>query len=809
MQRGTAPPAQLLDIGQERVLWEEVLSGFAEAGSDETALSLHAGALMNAAARATQARLSLRQSAQGEEERLLVAALDDIRTLCDRRGLLSLRLAGADDLQFLRETDAPLIAGEQRQSALQEELARRYWPGAALHLPLPQVPPAEPALVRATDLEQELAACAAWCRAQVEREPGARLLVISACADPSPAIQAEMLWRSLTPDAVPDALLRARWLAVEGGEPLMHQALAADALTALALLDPDGAVQMADVLALLRSPYFALGTFAQCASLSRWIGGTGLASLEGASLRAALRHAADHEPAAQHLDKWLAAQDGMASLAMRQGATEWALRFSAALDGLGFARSGQLDSREQQRLVRWHQLLDEFAALDAVLPPMNGGMALQRLRRLAAQARHQPASADAAISFSASLADPLAHYDGIWVLGLAESRWPAPPRPDAWIALGEQRRAGWPEAGVTQRRAQAMWALDCWRRRTTHLVLSHPVREGDLVHRAPALPLPHAQWRDADTGALTPPRTGLGAPDTNQLLPPVTPQQLERPLAGGTGRLGTQQDCPFRAQAWWRLGAQPPSRLGDGVPAPLRGKLLHALLQFLWQRLRDHAALMALDSRAQQELLQESWVAALRAVPESQWLEANAREREHQRTLQVIGAVLELERHRTPFAVRQQEQDLRWQGAGATLTLRIDRIDSVAGEAVLIDYKSGAAARTELHAGRLQPLQLALYAAALAQQGTPVGAAALLNLDPAGPGFAGIASRTELLGEDLPLAEDWPGLQQQWQQELLQLMTQHLAGDATLTRDRRLCARCHLPALCRRAGAEAAESDDE
>src|SRR5690606_18788991 len=124
----------------------------------------------------------------------------------------------------------------------------------------------------------------------------------------------------------------------------------------------------------------------------------------------------------------------------------------------------------------------EFAALDAVLAPMSGSMALQRLRRLAAQARHQPASADAAITFSTHLADPVAHYDGIWVLGLAEGRWPAPPRPDAWIALSEQRRAGWPEAGVTQRREQSLWALECWRRRARQLVLSHPLREGDLVH---------------------------------------------------------------------------------------------------------------------------------------------------------------------------------------------------------------------------------------------------------------------------------------------------------------------------------------
>ena len=86
-------------------------------------------------------------------------------------------------------------------------------------------------------------------------------------------------------------------------------------------------------------------------------------------------------------------------------------------------------------------------------------------------------------------------YDGIWVLGLTESRWPAPPRPDSSIALDEQRRAGWPEAGVSQRRAQALWALARWRARTSELVLSYPAREGDLTHRPSRLVGSEADWR--------------------------------------------------------------------------------------------------------------------------------------------------------------------------------------------------------------------------------------------------------------------------------------------------------------------------
>src|SRR5690606_24013298 len=112
-------------------------------------------------------------------------------------------------------------------------------------LPLPE-PVAAPRLMRANDLQQELEACAAWCRDQVRQDPGARLLVLTACTDPPLAIQASLLWRALAPGAASDENLRGAWLAVEGGEPLLHQALIADALTALELADRAAGTQSTD-----------------------------------------------------------------------------------------------------------------------------------------------------------------------------------------------------------------------------------------------------------------------------------------------------------------------------------------------------------------------------------------------------------------------------------------------------------------------------------------------------------------------------------------------------------------------------------
>src|SRR5690606_5131282 len=276
--------------------------------------------------------------------------------------------------------------------------------------PQQRATPLPPRLLRATDLEQELAACAAWCRAHVERNPGARLLVTSACIEPSLAIQAAMLWRSLAGESGGLAAGQGRWRPVGGGGPLLRQALAGEALATLeraAGAEVDAAV----LQALLRSPYFGVTPDGPRLSLAAWLGEQGLRHWPRTALLDALRSAAAHEPAAGELAAWLTGTAGTLAETGRLGATEWARRFTGLLDAAAFARAAPLDSREQQRLARWNELLDVFAGLDAVLPPLSLQAALARLRRLAVQARHQAASADTAITLTANLADPVVAPD--------------------------------------------------------------------------------------------------------------------------------------------------------------------------------------------------------------------------------------------------------------------------------------------------------------------------------------------------------------------------------------------------------------
>jgi probable DNA repair protein len=699
--------------------------------------------------------------------------------------------------------------GEQRLTALQAALQSQCWPDTSLLLTQPAAAGTAPVLRQFSSLDAELAGCAAWCRERLDRDGAARLLIVSACGEPSLAIQGELLWRQLAGSARDLQELRNRLLAVEGGAPLHHLGLIADALMALECLAAE--LDTGVLYALLRSPYFRFGSELQLWSLQGRFEKWGLARWPIGALREALASVAEQEPAAARLLAWLAALHEKAG-AGRRSAIGWAGSFSDALAGAGFNQQQGLDSREQQRFDRWGELLDEFAALDAVLPPLDAASALRRLRQLAAEGRHQVASGDAAITLSSTLADPVVDYDGIWVLGLAESRWPAPPRPDAYVALHEQREHHWPESGVSERRAQAQWALERWQRRTGELVLSYPEREGDLHHRPTALPgVPAVDWQEHATPIVAT-ALGFATPTTDQQFPALAAQALDRPLAGGERRLSTQRDCPFRAQAQWRLKAHAPDPLSDGLTTPMRGTLLHLLLQGLWEELGDQARLRALTPQAERALLEKHWHRIIDngSLASARWWPAGLRERERQRTLDIVAEVLQLERARPPFAVRASELKLQWPESGARLSLRIDRVDRAAdGARILIDYKSGAPGRMKLHEGELEPLQLALYVAALAAHGEPVDAAALFSLKPDELGLAGVGSAQGAALPGLRPIGEWEAQASQWQQQLLQLITEHLAGDGTLARAHEACRHCHLPALCRRAALEDLEEADE
>ena len=796
-----------LNRSQQQQLWRRVLAGLEAKFGEAADLAQHSAALMSSATRAVQWQLQLSRLAVTDEEKLLADALAEARDWCRQHDCVVLSLCTPAQLAQFISGPAPLIAGQSRLTALQQAVGELCWPDEPLLHQLASRADTAVRLVSAGSLEEEIRACARWCEQQLAADPQRRLLVVSAALNPSPESQGTLLARELcTGTQVPEELLEDGLLAVEGGRALSHQQLIADALCALRLLR--ATLSFDDLARVLRSPYFVWASPSQMLAMQARLAEVGFAQWQLTQLEEVLSRYGADLPAANAFAAWLGAARAWPRLAAR---VEWARHFSQWLGAARFAREANLDSRDAQRLQRWNELLDEFAALDAIGEPLARDEALEELLQLAAQARHAARSGDAAITLTADRGAPLAHYDGIWVLGLAEQRWPEPPRPDPYVPLSEQRRCGWDEAGARQRLEQAQWSLQQWRGCTAELVLSHPRMEGDVHHRPSSLPglsEPHP-WQQAveERTDVEPFCSVPSVPATH--LAPMNAGEGQR-LSQGQRRLRLQQDCAFRAQAEIRLGATQAATLSDGIHPMVRGVLLHGVLDGLWRELGDQRALNALDENARRALFERIWARQLaqRAAQGHPSYPPRVVERERVRSQKLVLRILAIEAARPFFRVIGSERQLQLATSAGAMSLRLDRMDEdEQGRRWLIDYKSGVPEIFRLAQGEAQPLQLALYEQALAAQGEPVHGMALLSLAPARAGFTGAAPDCTWPGTWQRIA-DWDEQRERWRAELAKLLREHVAGDAGVAPLRDACRSCHLAALCRRAD-PAADTDGD
>jgi hypothetical protein len=481
---------------------------------------------------------------------------------------------------------------------------------------------------------------------------------------------------------------------------------------------------------------------------------------------------------------------------------DWSERFRAALEAVHWPGARARDSSEQQTVVRFHELLDEFGQLASSARAMSRDEAIHWFSELASQTAFRPADDDAVVTISAALADPVVVYDGIWVAGLHAEAFPKPVQPDPFLPLAAQIAAGVPAASAGGRLAEARALLTAWRAATRELVLSAPARAEDLE----LLPSPLlAEWlggsdtgaanqlpaADAATGAGSVARAAPVSPAGMQLTfafgaesatgarpaaeragaglpraraPAWLPQLIHRPnmvecfddtvgvpwqagqmLPSGTRSLELQNLCAFRAYSELRLGS---SELGvpePGVAPDVRGQLLHAALQVLWRQLRDSETLAGHTEPSLESLIEQSVAEAADAVlgRASGGDRSPLFARECRRTSRLIKTLCVLERSRDPFRVQDTEFEKTLTVSGAQMKVRIDRLDALEGGGrAILDYKSGRRKTADWYGDRPSHPQLLAYLAAI---GEDVVAMATVNVTAREVRFDGIANSSQLL----------------------------------------------------------------
>jgi ATP-dependent helicase/nuclease subunit B len=688
-----------------------------------------------------------------------------------------------------------------------------------------EAPAPLPPLHLAHDAQEEAAHIAAWCQARIAANCDARLLVIAPGAPGERERLTARIRQALDPAAILDSAAgAASWVAQEGGEPLAQQPLIAQALTTLEFLS-GATLEFEALCAWLRAPQWAQPAPEARAALALTLRARGLASAGLRDFLGALRGA---DSKRQGAARELTTQLQRAAAALKESgasARSWSERIDACLALAGWPGT-MAPGAAAQALQRWHELLEEFGALTATAGTLGAGAAIGLLRDLAQATAWRCESGDVSVTVSPQLSDPVVHYDGIWVAGLTAQAFPQPVAPNAFLPLAAQRAAGVPAASAAGRLAQAQGLLAAWSRASDELVFSAATHAQDLeLLPTPLLasrPFSHApalKWLPASLARQGQIESGIderGLPWT--IAKPLTVRPLE-----------LQNTCPFLAYAEMRLGSVRPENLAPGVAANRRGDLLHRALEQLWRRLGDSHGLAARSAEALAPLIAECVEHALQQVLTAP-LRRRRRgrrelgqldlftavppifERERQRAERLIASLCELERRRAPFRVAQLETNAQFTLAGATLTVRPDRVDELAsGGRAVLDYKTGKRSSPDWYGERPSYPQLLVYAAALGEE-----VAALANVH-----VSTRALRFDAIARDAPLvpgrrresagaeALPWPALQGAWRERIAALVRAFLAGEAQVDPKPDACKYCHVIDICRIGASSADTQEDE
>ena len=659
------------------------------------------------------------------------------------------------------------------------------------------------------DKREELRAVASWAAAINRRDPGATVgVVLSDMARERTALE-YLLRREF--DCLGENY-NSLPVNFSTGIALDRAPVVRDALAALSMNLRH--TRVPEVVALLHSRFLHLpDADSELASLFiTRLFDDGREELETAELRYAASEVKLGERKGLVLGQHLLAVSGLHALRQVALPSQWTERFCEVLGLWGWPGAGPLDSLEYQQVELWYRTLDEFRAYDAVCQAVDFETALQLLRHSCSRQMSQPQTADSKVQVLGPLEAAGLSFDHLWVCGMQGARWPAPPRPSPFIPQTLQRQLQMPHA-TAEREWEFAESLFRQYTRATAVLHASYCQQLDGIPELPSALLESFTLEDVEaTPAVDAQWTHQWQQrDLQQLLdmqaPPLDEAQLGATRSGGSGLLEDQSQCPFRAFASRRLQVQPLSEFSVALSPAARGSLLHDALFTLWGEIRDHSALLALDTSAQGAAVGRAVRAAIEVIPggRRRLLGSAYWDLEGQRLAALLAEWLTVERQRGSFVVVQREQDVTLQLAQLQLRLRVDRVDELPdGSQLIIDYKSGLGKVQDWLGERPARPQLLLYGIA-----APGAAAALAfaQVRPRESRFVGLGQVAAAPGIQTDIAKvvkqrmdavDWQTLNQRWRENLEQLAQAFVAGDARVDPlGPASCTWCGLQPLCR------------
>lgn len=405
-------------------------------------------------------------------------------------------------------------------------------------------------------------------------------------------------------------------------------------------------------------------------------------------------------------------QDVPNSWPQKQAPSRWGQAFSALLQQLNWAQTRALSSHEYQAKQAWETLFNNFAGLDSLLGNISISEAFYQCSQLARNKMFMPeAVGDTRIQLLGMLENLSQPIDAIWVMGMNDHLWPPPADLNPLLPASLQRDLQTPGANPETQASFAQLVHQRLCNSAREVVFSWSHKEGERELRVSPLLADIPSLTDAP---LVPTLAEiLALPQTMQLLPDsIAPAVLddEKPR-GGSQLLAAQAICPAWAFYQYRLGALALEDPSDGLDSMVRGNLVHAVLQHFWQACGNLQTLKSYTADKLASQIQSAIEHAMQALKHQH--PAQLMRIEQHRLQQLVHAWLALEIERDNFSVEACEAVYPIEIAGLAIECRIDRIDTLDDDSlVIIDYKTGSSdpQLKSWASARIKEPQLPLYA---------------------------------------------------------------------------------------------------
>lgn len=639
---------------------------------------------------------------------------------------------------------------------------------------------AEDVLVAAFDnADAELRAAGAWARRQLTENPSAIVGIISSSLDKNAAATERLIREGIAPGwQYGGADLRTAVNTSYGRRLSDYPAIS---IALLLLQWVHRGLSFSEISLLLRTQFIAgMETAGRC-KLELYLRRLPDQSWSPPAIMRLFRERAEEADARKWLEGAKHISSFQAGAAEQASPSAWADRINQLMLELAWPGTRALASDEFQLVNRWRELLNDLARLEIVCPQVTFAEACSRLAALARDTIYQPETQPGVIRLLGPLEAAGMRFDRVWVAGLDADTWPPASHPLTLVSRQLQRQYSMPDATPDD-------TLDYARR-----VLKRLVSSADRVRLSwqrsseeaenTASPLIAGYAAVAHEQATDPGWHALNLIGTNPLEQPADDPapavQRDELVAGGAYTIQRQVSDPFSAFAHGRLRVAELESVAMGLSPALRGSLIHKALHALFAEKPSQDEIRQWRGDGLQERVSRAADTALKrylrhADPVLRQLLAL----ERARLLDLLESFIAEESKRPAFRIDNVEHEIEYQQFGVRLKLRIDRIDRLFDESLLIaDYKTGVAKNLLNRHGDPLDLQLVVYACALDES---VGGLVLINIDSRSIAYKGSGGS---VAWDAKRAGQWPERLAAWKEKVAMAMQQIAAGDARINLD--------------------------